>query len=135
MPERRKGGAVAVWAAFTVVGGLVALLAGAYGLDRTRRVTEAGEWAEALVKAVRQGADRPALQFETADGQVVEVPSPVPVSRRRPLRAGQRVPIVYDADDPREVVLLGRERRGLDWAFVGAGAALVLAGLVLAVVV
>ncbi|QDQ10952.1 DUF3592 domain-containing protein [Streptomyces spectabilis] len=123
---------MAVLAAFTVVGGLVALLAGAYGLERTRRLTEAGELTEALVKAVRQGADRPALQFETADGRVVEVVSPVPVSRRRPLRAGERVPIAYDADDPREVVLLGRERRGLDWTFVGAGAGLVVAGLALA---
>ncbi|GHE67999.1 hypothetical protein GCM10018785_40740 [Streptomyces longispororuber] len=121
-----------VLASFTALGGLVALLAGAYGLWRTRRITEAGALAEALVKAVRQGADRPTLQFETADGRVVEVGSPVPGTRRRPLRAGQRVPIAYDADDPRDVVVLGSERRGLDRAFVAAGAGLVVLGLALA---
>lgn len=121
-----------VLAAFTAIGGLVALLAGAYGLRQTRRVTEAGAVTQALVKAVRPGADRPTLQFETADGRVLEVVSPVPVSRRRPLPAGERVPIAYDVDDPRDVVLLGAERRGLDWSFVAAGACLVVVGLALA---
>ncbi|MEI5099968.1 hypothetical protein RB200_17140 [Streptomyces sp. PmtG] len=121
-----------VLAAFTALGGLVALLAGAYGLQHTRRITEAGRLAEALVKAVRPGADRPTLQFETADGQVVEIVSPVPPNRRRPLPAGERVRIAYDAEDPREVVVLGAERRGIDWWFVGAGAALVVVGLALA---
>ncbi|GGO50332.1 DUF3592 domain-containing protein [Streptomyces lasiicapitis] len=121
-----------VLAAFTTLGGLVALLAGAYGLQQTRRITEAGEVAEALVKAVQQGADRPTLQFETADGRVMEVVSPVPPSRRRPLPAGERVRIAYDSDDPREIVLLGGERRGLDWSFVAAGACLVIVGMALA---
>ncbi|WP_405654228.1 DUF3592 domain-containing protein [Streptomyces sp. RK9] len=120
-----------VLAAFTTLGGLVALLAGAYGLHRTRHLTEAGEITDALVKAVLQGADRPTLQFETADGRVLEVVSPVPPNRRRPLRTGERVRIAYDADDPREVVLIGRERRGLDWAFVAAGASLAIVGLAL----
>ncbi|EPH43234.1 DUF3592 domain-containing protein [Streptomyces aurantiacus] len=121
-----------VLAAFTTLGGLVALLAGAYGLQRTRRITEAGEVTEALVKAVWQGADRPTLQFETADGRVLEVVSPVPASRRRPLPAGERVRIAYDTDDPREIVLIGSERRGLDRSFAAAGACLVVVGLALA---
>lgn len=123
-----------VLAAFTTLGGLVALLAGAYGLQRTRHLTEGGETTEALVKAVVQGADRPTLQFEAADGRVLEVVSPVPANRRRPLRAGDRVRIAYDADDPREVLLIGRERRGLDRAFVAAGASLVIVGLALGMV-
>ncbi|MEU5997937.1 DUF3592 domain-containing protein [Streptomyces sp. NPDC047197] len=118
---------------FTALGGLVALLAGAYGLRRTRRVTAAGEVAQALVKEVRPGAERPLLQFETGDGSVVEVVSPVPPSRERPLAAGERVRIAYDSDDPREAVLLGRERRGVDRGFVAVGAAAVVLGLALAV--
>ncbi|MFD9910581.1 DUF3592 domain-containing protein [Streptomyces sp. NPDC059063] len=123
-----------VLAAFTALGGLVALLAGAYGLEQTRRITESGLVTEALVKAVRQGADRPQLQFETEDGRVVEIVSPVPVSRRRPLPAGARLQIAYDPDDPRDVVVLGGERRGIDRVFVIAGAGLVVVGLGLALV-
>ncbi|MEU6823133.1 DUF3592 domain-containing protein [Streptomyces atriruber] len=127
--------AVVVLAAFTVLGGLVAALAGAYGLRQTRRITAVGAVTQALVKATLPGAERPTLQFETGDGRVVEVVSPVPPSRRRPLAAGDRVGIAYDVEDPRETVLIGGERTGLDRAFVGAGAALVVLGAVLAVAV
>lgn len=120
-----------VLALFTALGGLVALLAGAYGLQRTRRISAAGQVVEALVKAVPPGAERPTLQFETADGRVVEVVSPVPSGRHRRLDAGDRVRIAYDADDPRETVLVGDERKGVDRVFVAGGAALVLLGLVL----
>ncbi|GAA1944397.1 hypothetical protein GCM10009837_83080 [Streptomyces durmitorensis] len=120
-----------VLAVFTALGGLVALLAGAYGLRQTRRITDLGEVTQALVKAVQPGAERPTLQFETGDGRVVEVVSPVPPSRRAPLAAGDRVRIAYDSDDPRETVVLGRERRGIDRGFVAAGAAVLVLGLVL----
>ncbi|GAA3131120.1 DUF3592 domain-containing protein [Streptomyces rectiviolaceus] len=122
-----------VLAVFTALGGLVALLAGAYGLRQTRHITNAGEVAQALVKAVQPGAERPMLQFETGDGRVVEVVSPVPPSRKRTLAPGDRVRIAYDSDDPREAVVLGRERRGIDRGFVAAGAAVLLLGLVLTV--
>lgn len=122
-----------VLAALTALGGLVALLAGAYGLRRTRRIRTAGHMTEALVKPPQPGLDRPLLQFETADGRVVEVVSPVPRSRRRPLPEGGHIPLAYDVDDPRETVLLGSERAGVDWAFVVAGGALVVLGLVLGV--
>ncbi|MEU3735687.1 MULTISPECIES: DUF3592 domain-containing protein [unclassified Streptomyces] len=122
-----------VLAVVTALGGLVALLAGAHGLWRTRHLTDAGERAQALVKAVPPGAERPMLQFETGDGRVVEVVSPVPPSGRQPLAAGDRVRIAYDSDDPRETVVLGRERKGIDRGFVAAGAAVLVLGLVLAV--
>ncbi|WP_409057125.1 DUF3592 domain-containing protein [Streptomyces sp. SYP-A7185] len=122
-----------VLAVVTALGGLVALLAGAYGLRRTRRITTAGEVADALVKAVPPGAERPTLQFGTGDGRVVEVVSPVPPSDTFPLAAGDRVRVAYDSDDPREAVVLGRERRGVDRGFVGAGAAVLALGLVLVV--
>ncbi|MEV2248938.1 DUF3592 domain-containing protein [Streptomyces sp. NPDC050147] len=122
-----------VLAVIAASGGLVALLAGAYGLWRTRHITTAGEVAQALVKAVPPGAERPLLQFETGDGQVVEVVSPVPSGGMRPLAAGERARVAYDSADPREAVVLGRERRGVDRGFVVAGAAVVVLGLVLMV--
>ncbi|MEU6845101.1 DUF3592 domain-containing protein [Streptomyces sp. NPDC046716] len=122
-----------VLAAFTAMGGLVALLAGAYGLQRTRRVRVAGNVVEALVKPPQPGSDRPLLQFATGDGQVIEVVSPVPASKRLPLPAGGVVSVAYDTEDPRETVLLGGERPGVDRTFMIAGAVLVLAGMVLAV--
>ncbi|MFF1691404.1 MULTISPECIES: DUF3592 domain-containing protein [unclassified Streptomyces] len=122
-----------VLAAFMLLGGLVALLAGAYGLRRTRRISEAGRVTQALVKPPQAGSERPLLQFETHDGRVVEVVSPAPPTRRLPLPTGALVGIAYDVDDPRETVLIGGERPGLDWGFVGAGAALVVLGAVLAV--
>ncbi|MFE0104330.1 DUF3592 domain-containing protein [Streptomyces sp. NPDC059009] len=123
-----------VLALITALGGLVALLAGAYGLRRTRAITESGVVAEALVKEVQPGADRPLLQFETEDGRVVEVVSPVPPTRKWPLQAGDHVRLAYDGQDPTETVLLGRERRAADRAFVVAGAALIVLGAVLAAV-
>ncbi|MFI6337577.1 DUF3592 domain-containing protein [Streptomyces sp. NPDC050535] len=119
-----------VLAAPTALGGLVALLAGAYGLRQTRRISAAGHVTQALVKPPQPGLDRPSLQFETADGRVVEAGSPVPRSRRRPLPEGEYILLAYDADDPRQTVLLGNERSGADWVFVAAGGALILLGLV-----
>lgn len=122
-----------VLAGFTLFGGLVALLAGAYGLRRTRRVAAAGDAVWALVKPAPRGSGRPLLQYETTDGQVLELPSPVPSTRREPLTPGGRVHLFYDPADPREVVLLGRERTGLDRTFIAAGAAVAAVGLILAV--
>ncbi|MFF2505504.1 DUF3592 domain-containing protein [Streptomyces sp. NPDC058067] len=121
-----------VLAAFTSLGGLVAFLAGAYGLRRTRRTSEAGRVVQALVKPPQTRSERPLLQFETHDGRVVEVPSPAPPTRRLPLPAGGLVGIAYNVDDPRETMLIGAERSGLDWLFVAAGAALIVLGVILA---
>jgi uncharacterized protein DUF3592 len=122
---------VVLAAAMTAFGGLVAVLAGAYGLHRTRRIERSGQTADALVKPPQPGSDRPLVQFETAAGRVVEVVSPVPRTRRRPLRVGSEVRVAYDADDPREIVLLGSGRVRLDQGFMVAGAALVVLGAVL----
>ncbi|MGW0734658.1 hypothetical protein [Streptomyces sp. NPDC002851] len=122
-----------ILAALTALGGLIALLAGAYGLHRTRRTITSGHVADALVKPPQPGSRRPLLQFEAVDGRVVEIVSPVPASRRAPLAAGSSVMVAYDALDPRETVVLGRERTRLDLGFVTAGAALVALGALLAV--
>ncbi|MFJ8307567.1 MULTISPECIES: DUF3592 domain-containing protein [unclassified Streptomyces] len=121
-----------ILAGFTVLGGLVAVLAGAYGLRETRRVEAAGALTWALVKPAPQGSERPLLQYETADGRVLELPSPVPPNRREPLPPGASVRVSYDPADPRTVILLGRERTALDRAFMAAGAVIVLLGLTLA---
>lgn len=122
-----------VLAACVAMGGLVALVAGAYGLQRTRRLRTAANITEALVKPPQPGSDRPRLQFETGDGRVIEVVSPVPPSRRRPLPPGGVVTVAYDVEDPRETLVLGAERPGIDRGFMLAGAVLVLTGMVLAV--
>ncbi|WP_328724931.1 DUF3592 domain-containing protein [Streptomyces sp. NBC_00259] len=122
-----------VFAGFTVLGGLVALLAGAYGLNRTRRISAAGQVVTALVKAAPPGADRPLLQYETADGRVLEVPAPAPPTRGLPLTPGSTVRISYDPDDPREIVLSGHERTRIDRGFMIVGAIVLLTGLTLAV--
>ncbi|MBC9712059.1 hypothetical protein H9Y04_05685 [Streptomyces sp. TRM66268-LWL] len=122
-----------VFAALTSFGGLVALLAGAYGLRQTRRIAASGQAVNALVKPAPHGAQRPLLQFETLDGRVMELPSPVPPNRRTPLLPGTEVRLAYDPADPRDTVLLGGERVLLDRTFIAAGAALVVLGAVLAV--
>ncbi|MDI3402911.1 DUF3592 domain-containing protein [Streptomyces cavernicola] len=122
-----------VLAVVTALGGLVAFLAGGYGLRRTRLMEESVQAADALVKPPQPGSDRPRMQFETADGKVVEIVSPVRRTRRRPLQGGSELRIAYDADDPREIVLLSRDRVRVDQAFMAAGAALVVLGVVLVV--
>ncbi|MEU3598028.1 DUF3592 domain-containing protein [Streptomyces sp. NPDC006798] len=119
-----------VFAAFTVLGGLVAVLAGAHGLRRTRRIRHSGRTAEALVKPPPPGADRELLEYVTEDGRVVEIPAPVPLDT---VTAGSTVPVSYDPADPRDVVVLGRERTALDRAFVVAGLLVMAAGPVVAV--
>ena len=41
--------------------------------------------------------------------------------------------IVYDPADPRKLLVLGRERRGVDYVFAGMGVALFLTAVVLVV--
>ncbi|EFG06265.1 Hypothetical protein SCLAV_1187 [Streptomyces clavuligerus] len=50
-----------VFAAFAALAGVVAVLAGAYGLHRTRHITRSGRYAIALVKPPPPGAERPGL--------------------------------------------------------------------------
>ncbi|MCQ4040446.1 DUF3592 domain-containing protein [Streptantibioticus rubrisoli] len=131
---------VGVFAAITGMCGLVAVLAGVAGLREARRMRRVGLPAGALVKrapgdvAGEPCPPRPRLQFTTADGRVVEVVSPVPPDRRRPLRDGETVLVFYDPADPRTVVVHRRERVGLEYGFIVAGSVLVVTcGVLLAV--
>ncbi|MFC1412622.1 DUF3592 domain-containing protein [Streptacidiphilus sp. N1-12] len=129
--------AVIVTGVFLGFGGLVAYLVGVGALAETRRLRRDGvpAWAQVMRHPAAfdevNGVPGPLLQFTTRDGAVVEVFAPVPSGRSRPLAAGERVRVAYDPADPRQVLVLGRERRGIDFAFAGLGVGLALAALVL----
>jgi hypothetical protein len=112
------------------VGGALAYAAGIRGLREATRLARVGVPAWALVKAAA-GATRPLLLFATRDGRVLEVFSPVPSSRTLPLPDGARVEVAYDPADPSQVLVRGRERLGLEYAFLGLGGAALIAALAL----
>ncbi|MFE2586622.1 DUF3592 domain-containing protein [Streptomyces sp. NPDC059378] len=126
-----------VMAVVAVCGGCVMALAGLAGLRQTRRIERTGVKAWALVKRHpgARGDDasslRPLLQFSTETGQVVEIDSPVPATRRWPLHNGDALLITYDPADPGTVVVHPRERRALDQAFIAAGTLVLLLAFVL----
>ncbi|MFJ4184513.1 DUF3592 domain-containing protein [Kitasatospora sp. NPDC089509] len=122
---------------FGALGGVVAYLAGVVGLRDLRRMRRVGVPVQALVRARvpapedRALPPRPLLQFETEDGRVVEVFSPVPSTTRHPLPDGGYVPVRYDPADPRQVVVEGRERRLLEYAFAALGLLMLLVAITL----
>ncbi|MDH6580555.1 DUF3592 domain-containing protein [Kitasatospora sp. MAP5-34] len=126
-------------ALFGLLGGAVAYLAGAAGLRESRRLRSLGVPVQALVRyrapdpGDRTAAARPLLQFVTANGRVMEVFSPVPSTRAHTLVDGRRIPLRYDPADPRQVQVPGRERLGLEYAFLALGVAAALVALVVAV--
>ncbi|MER6197677.1 DUF3592 domain-containing protein [Streptomyces sp. NPDC001586] len=131
-------GAVVVLAGIAVFGGLLAALAGVYGLREARRVSGTGVRVEALVKRhPGQPGDEPPtlLQFVTEDDRVMEVTSPVRSNRRRPLHDGDNILVTYDPADPRHVVVQGRERFGLERAFAVGGVMVVVVSMTLLIVV
>ncbi|MHB6912641.1 hypothetical protein [Streptomyces sp. DB-54] len=133
-------GAVAVLAGIAAFGGLLGVLAGLHGLRQVRRVQRTGGYAPALVKqppvrsADESPAPRPLLQFVTDDGRIMEIVCPVAPARRSPLADGDRVLLRYDPADPRTVVVEGRERLGVERAFIAGGAVVLVLSLVLVTV-
>ncbi|MER7949765.1 DUF3592 domain-containing protein [Streptomyces sp. NPDC096079] len=130
-------GAAVVLAGILAFGGLLAVLAGVYGLRQARRVRETGVRVPALVKRrPEQPGEGPVLllQFVTEDDRVMEVVCPVPPTRRQPLHDGDNILISYDPADPRDVAVQGRERLGLERAFAIGGATVVLLATSLLVV-
>ena len=129
------GTVLALAAGPLLFGGVIAYLTGAFGLQEARRLRRFGVPVRALVKhrpaapGDTSGASAPLLQFATEDGTVMEVYSPVGSRRSRPLVDGRHVLIAYDPADPRQVQVGGRERIGLEYAFLGLGAVAVLTGL------
>ncbi|MFJ5589886.1 DUF3592 domain-containing protein [Streptomyces noursei] len=133
-------GAVAVLAGIAAFGGLLGMLAGVHGLRQVRRVQRTGACVTALVKrppgrgAVEPPRPRPLLQFVTEDGRVVEVVCPVPPTARHRLDDGDRLLLRHDPEDPRSVVVQGREGLGLERAFIAGGAVVLLLSLTLVAV-
>ena len=128
-----------VFGAWLALAGALALLAGLSGRARVRRLrrhglTTWGVTASPPDAAERQpdGPRRMLVQYRLADGQVLERIVPAAGLRRAPLQPGQKVLIWYDAEDPGDILVYGRWGRAADWAFVAAGAVLVVIGLILA---
>ncbi len=116
-------------------GGLAAL-AGLSGMRRTHRLRREGvsAWAMAITPPASAGGQpgesphRTLIQYQLADGQVIERISPQPVRKAASLRPGQKVLIWYDPEDPQEVLVYGREWRLGDRAFVVVGVLFMLIG-------
>ncbi len=129
-----------VLAGIAAFGGLLAMLAGAYGLRQARRVRRTGVRVEALVKrppgnvSDEPAAPRPLLQFVTDDDRVREVVCPVAPTRRRPLNDGDHVLVLYDPDEPRTVILPDLERPCPDRLFITGGVLVMLLSLTLGAV-
>lgn len=102
-----------------LLGGLIALLAGAMDLRWRRHVRAEGVAVFARIVDRPLGPDdspdgyRPILAFTAEDGRAVEVFSPRRVH-------GQAVLVHYDPADPAQVVVYG-SRGNVDVAFVVAG--------------
>jgi hypothetical protein len=128
---------VTVLGVVIVLGGVVSVVAGVTGRRRSRRIRGEGETAWAtIVPAPRHpeyepSAYRPLLRFRTSDGRAVEVFSPLPPTRGRPLVEGQKVLVYFDPAEPTQVLLhAGRERADIVFIVLGAVA---IVGAVVAV--
>ncbi|MEV5006269.1 DUF3592 domain-containing protein [Streptomyces sp. NPDC055692] len=124
-------------ALFAAFDGGAMVLAGITSLRQTRRIERTGLRTWALVKRSPGWRDddpspaRPLLQFTTEDDRVVEIVSPVPATRRRPLHDGDTLLIIYDPANPDAILVHNRERRLLDYGFIAAGTLVALLALVL----
>jgi hypothetical protein len=132
----------AVWLALA---GGVAALAGLAGAHRRRRLRGRGltAWAT-IVPTPSQPGERDesggttsgppqlSLQFALEDGRIIERPYARPSRHRGALAPGRKVLVWYDAADPSDVLVFGRDERWSDRAFVAAGAVFVVAGASLA---
>lgn len=98
----------------------MSLIAGIADWRRVRHIRAAGETAWAMIVAAPRhpeyepSAYRPLLRFETSEGRPVEVFSPLPPTRRRPLTEGRRILVYFDPADPTQVLIHGgRQRAGV----------------------
>jgi hypothetical protein len=63
---------------------------------------------------------------------VLELSFPAPARKAAALSRGQQVLVWYDPEDPRDVLVYGREGSLADRAFVAAGTLFILAGAAIA---
>lgn len=118
-----------------VLGGAVALIAGIADRRRTRHIRAAGETAWAVIVAApthpeyEPSAYRPLLRFETSDGRVVEVFSPLPPTRRRPLTEGRKILVYFDPAEPTQVLIHGGRQRS-SATFIALGIVAIVGALI-----
>lgn len=123
-----------------VFGGLLSVYAGIAQLrDRRRLVADGGTAWALIVPAPRHpeyepSAYRPMLRFDTDDGRLVEVYSPVPSTKRQPLIEGRKILVHYASEDPTQVVVHGEKGRS-DLLFIGIGLAAVISAVTVMAVV
>jgi Protein of unknown function (DUF3592) len=122
-----------IWLA---AGGAVACLAGYAGIRSARRLRRWGVSTWALVvpqpRSSEGGAGGTLIQYSLAGGQVLERYAPRRIGTSSLLSPGERVLVWYDPDDPQNVLLGGRASGVADRAFVLAGMAFILIGVVIA---
>lgn len=121
---------VVIGAWFALVGALAAL-AGLTARQRARQLRKDGVpvWAMAV-----PGRDPGPvhLRYSLPDGRVLE--SRCPAAFRKPsLYPGEKILAWYDPQDPREVIVYGRDGQVSDRVFMVAGALLMLAGAGIAI--
>jgi hypothetical protein len=131
-----------VLGAWLALSGLVPFLVGVASRERTRKLRRDGMTAWAIiVPQARQPADeagsltggeRISVQYTLADGRGVEQPVGAAGRKGSALAPGQRILIWYSADDPADILVYGREGRVADRVFTLLGAALLLAGALIA---
>jgi hypothetical protein len=118
--------------------GVLAALAGLTGMRRSRRLRTTGKpvWAMAMPGAaagVPGGPDdATVLQYELADGRVIERILPGSGVTRSKLAPGARILLWYDPADPEDVLIFGAGSRRVDQAFLAVGGLLVVAGAAIA---
>ena len=128
---------VGVWFA---IAGAVAALAGLYGIRRSWRLRHDGvrTWGMAVrppVPADREpdvSGGQLLIQYTLADGRVMERLTPRPARKHAAPQVGQPVAVWYNAEDPDEILVYGRETRLADVTLVAAGVVFILIGAGLA---
>lgn len=122
--------AIGVWIALA---GALALLVGVSARRRVWRLKRDGikVWAEAIHRPLPDGEQHVMLQYTLADGRVLEMAART--RRAAPLAPGQKVLVWYNADDPAEVLVYGRDGRASDLVFISIGLAFLLAGVAIAI--
>jgi hypothetical protein len=131
-----------VLGAWLALSGVVPFLVGIASRERTRKLRRDGmkAWA-VVVPQPRQPADGPgprtagervSVEYTLPDGRVVEQLVGAAGRKGSALVPGQRILIWYAADDPADILVYGREGRVGDRVFTLLGAALLLAGVLIA---
>ena len=123
---------IGIW--FALAGGLAAL-AGLTGMRHTRQLRRRGvtAWATAVPPVSADDPlggppQRTVIRYGLADGRVIEQIVPEPAWKAAMLRAGRKVLIWYDPENPQDILIHGREGRHFDRAFVAAGMLFMLLG-------